>query len=93
VAIFGSHNRSRSSGDFFLIAHVVTTRSEGAEVRKIICATAEQDGKTTEISLPQDPGQAGKVQARDYVGMLAGFIARGAFFRHCLRALAAGLPA
>jgi predicted phage terminase large subunit-like protein len=60
----------------FVVAHVVTTRSEGAEVRKIILAMAEQDGKTTEISLPQDPGQAGKVQARDYVGMLAGFIAR-----------------
>ncbi len=41
-----------------------------------LAATAEQDGKEVEISLPQDPGQAGKVQARDFVAMLAGYVVK-----------------
>jgi predicted phage terminase large subunit-like protein len=36
--------------------------------------TAAADGVQVEISLPQDPGQAGKVQARDLVSALAGYI-------------------
>jgi len=43
-------------------------------VRKTIRATAEVDGKACIISLPQDPGQGGKVQAQDYVAQLAGFV-------------------
>lgn len=57
----------------FIVGHSVTTQSEGPEVRKLIKATAETDTRYVEISLPQDPGQAGKVQARDMVAMLAGF--------------------
>lgn len=60
----------------FVVGHVVTTRAEGPDVRKLIKATAESDGREVEISLPQDPGQAGKVQAADMVAMLAGFTAR-----------------
>jgi predicted phage terminase large subunit-like protein len=60
----------------FIVAHVVKTQSEGAEVRKIIRATAEQDGRDVKVSLPQDPGQAGKVQAKDMISLLAGFDAR-----------------
>jgi predicted phage terminase large subunit-like protein len=57
----------------FYVAHVVTAREEGNEVRKLIKTTAETDGKDVEISLPQDPGQGGKVQAQDYVAQLAGY--------------------
>lgn len=60
----------------FFVGHVVKTQDEGNEVRKLIKTTAEVDGKDVEISLPQDPGQAGKVQARDMVAMLAGWKAR-----------------
>lgn len=60
----------------FIVGHVVTTQAEGPDVRKLIKATAESDGRAVEISLPQDPGQAGKVQAADMVAMLAGFVAR-----------------
>lgn len=42
-------------------------------MRALIKATAEMDGKETHISLPQDPGQAGKVQAQDLIAMLAGW--------------------
>jgi predicted phage terminase large subunit-like protein len=62
----------------YWVGHVVLTQDEGNEVRKLIKATAEVDGPGVEISLPQDPGQAGKVQARDMVAMLAPFIARSA---------------
>jgi predicted phage terminase large subunit-like protein len=58
----------------FYVADVVKVQEEGAMVRQIIMTTAQIDGRGTEISLPQDPGQAGKVQAQDLVAMLAGFV-------------------
>lgn len=63
----------RAPDGSFIVGHVVKTQDEGAAVRRLIKATAEIDGKDVEISLPQDPGQAGKVQARDYVSLLAGW--------------------
>jgi predicted phage terminase large subunit-like protein len=38
-----------------------------------VLSTAEADGKEVEIFIPQDPGQAGKYQADDYVAKLAGY--------------------
>lgn len=58
----------------YIVGHVVTTQSEGNKVRDLIKATAETDPAGTEISLPQDPGQAGKVQKSDMVAMLAGYV-------------------
>jgi predicted phage terminase large subunit-like protein len=60
----------------YVVGHAVKTQDEGNEVRKLIKATAEVDGKSVEISFPQDPGQAGKVQSKDLVAMMAGYIAR-----------------
>lgn len=60
----------------FIIGHAIVTREEGNEVRKVIKGAAETDGKACQIDLPQDPGQAGKVQAKDYVSFLAGYIIR-----------------
>jgi len=57
----------------FYVGHVIRTRDEGARVRNLISATAEIDGVKVSISLPQDPGQAGKVQAQDFIAMLAGY--------------------
>jgi predicted phage terminase large subunit-like protein len=57
----------------YVVGHVVTTQDEGNEIRKLIKGTAETDGTGVMISLPQDPGQAGKVQAKDYISMLAGW--------------------
>lgn len=42
-------------------------------VEKRIKQTAEMDGKSVAIRLPQDPGQAGKAQAKSLIKMLAGF--------------------
>lgn len=63
----------RAPDGSFIVGHVVKTQEEGARVRALIKGTAEIDGKDVEISLPQDPGQAGKVQAQDMVLLLAGW--------------------
>lgn len=60
----------------YIVGHSVTEREEGDKVRRLIKTQAELDGTAVMISLPQDPGQAGKVQAKDYVKMLAGYNAR-----------------
>lgn len=59
----------------YVIGHVVTEQEEGDTIRRLIRATAEADGIEVEVSLPQDPGQAGKVQKADFIAALAGFIA------------------
>lgn len=45
-------------------------------VRSLIKNTAAQDGKGTQISLPQDPGQAGKDQKQNLAKMLTGYDVR-----------------
>ncbi|MFC2248748.1 phage terminase large subunit [Labrys portucalensis] len=57
----------------YVVGHVRTCREDGAGVRGAIKQQAEIDGKTVKISLPQDPGQAGKVQVSDYATLLAGW--------------------
>jgi len=42
-------------------------------VEKRIKQTAQMDGKGVTIRLPQDPGQAGKSQAKNFITMLSGF--------------------
>jgi predicted phage terminase large subunit-like protein len=59
----------------YIVSSVIVTRSEGHEVRSLIRSTAEMDGRACEVSLPQDPGQAGKTQKQDLIAMLAGFVA------------------
>ncbi|WP_406853504.1 phage terminase large subunit [Alsobacter sp. KACC 23698] len=63
----------RAPDGTFYVGHVARVQAEGPDVRRLIKNTAGQDGEEVEVSLPQDPGQAGKVQARDLVAMLAGF--------------------
>ena len=42
-------------------------------VENTIKQTAQMDGKSVSIRLPQDPGQAGKSQAKNFITMLSGF--------------------
>ena len=63
----------RAPDGSFIVGHVIRVLEEGADVRRTIKATAEADGQSVSISLPQDPGQAGKVQAKDMVQLLAGW--------------------
>lgn len=59
----------------FIIADMVRAQKSSAGVERLLVNTASQDGYTTEISIPQDPGQAGKQQASYYIGKLAGYTA------------------
>lgn len=63
----------RTPDNRYIVGHVVLAQEEGYEVRRLVRATAEADGPDVQISLPQDGGQAGKVQVIDYVALLAGF--------------------
>jgi len=42
----------------------------------LIRNTADADGTSVAISLPQDPGQAGKSQVASLIKMLTGYVAR-----------------
>jgi len=61
----------------FVIEHVVVERERGNKIREIVKNTATQDTINTMVSIPQDPGQAGKVQVQDFIALLAGFVAYG----------------
>jgi predicted phage terminase large subunit-like protein len=60
----------------YIVGHVVRERKDGNAVKELIKQTAEIDGTEVGISLPQDPGQAGKAQKSDMIAMLAGYNAR-----------------
>jgi predicted phage terminase large subunit-like protein len=55
------------------VLDVVRLRAGPNEVAQAILATAGQDGAGVAIGLPQDPGQAGKVQVAWLATMLAGY--------------------
>jgi predicted phage terminase large subunit-like protein len=57
----------------FLIMDVVRLREGPDGVERAIVNTATQDGRTATVSLPQDPGQAGKAQAQHLTRKLSGY--------------------
>lgn len=62
-------------GGYVVLDHV-RLRGTPAEVERLIRNTASQDGAAVEISIPQDPGQAGKWQGANLVKLLAGYTVR-----------------
>lgn len=66
----------RTPDGAYIVAHSETMQEESPVVRRRIRTRAELDGEDVEISLPQDPAQAGKDQARSFVAMLDGFNVR-----------------
>lgn len=66
---------SRSTGRYIVLHHV-RDRDTPHKVEALIANTASQDGHDVEVSLPQDPGQAGKAQVATLIKMLAGYTAR-----------------
>ena len=56
-----------------IIADVARIRGGPDEVERAIVNTAHADGHKTKVSLPQDPGQAGKFQAQYLVRKLQGY--------------------
>jgi predicted phage terminase large subunit-like protein len=59
-----------------IIADVKRARLGPEGVRKLVADTADFDGVAVPLSIPQDPGQAGKAQARDFTVRLAGYRVR-----------------
>lgn len=60
----------------YVIADVVNRRMNSSDVRQTVLNTAKADKaahKNVKIRLSQDPGQAGKDQAEQYIKMLSGF--------------------
>lgn len=57
----------------FLIADMVRLRAGPDERDRALLNTATRDGANVRISIPQDPGQAGKTQALYLARQLAGF--------------------
>jgi len=60
----------------YIVGHHVKAFMSPSGVEALIRNTAEQDGPQTEVSLPQDPGQAGKSQVASLIKLLSGFTAR-----------------
>lgn len=60
-------------GDYY-IEHVARFRDDATSVRKNIKVWAISDTKRCHITVPQDPGQAGKDQAESFIRELAGWV-------------------
>lgn len=58
------------------IEHVERTREESDAVYRLMKATAQRDGHECWATYPQDPGQAGKGQAKSLGRLLAGFMVK-----------------
>jgi predicted phage terminase large subunit-like protein len=57
----------------YYILDVIRCQESPHTVERLIIDTAKADGPETIISLPQDPGQAGKAQAQYLIRQLAGY--------------------
>jgi predicted phage terminase large subunit-like protein len=57
----------------WVISDVRRMRGRPDEVRRLVQTVAESDGRGVKVLLPEDPGQAGKDQAQDYIRRLVGF--------------------
>lgn len=64
----------RTSDNRFIIEDVARERKDAAGQEDLLKNTAAADGYLVKISLPQDPGQAGKFQVKYYAKRLIGFV-------------------
>lgn len=60
----------------YIVVDNRSVQTTPAGVERFILNNASQDGKATVISLPQDPGQAGKSQVKALTLMLSGYTVR-----------------
>ena len=64
---------ARAEDGTFHLEHVERFQGSPGKVEQAIRAIAESDGPAVTVSIPQDPGQAGKAQARWLAAALAGY--------------------
>ncbi len=57
----------------YVVLDVVRARVAASDLEQLLVSTARRDGAMTQISLPQDPGQAGIWQAQALTRSLSGF--------------------
>lgn len=57
----------------FIIGDVRRLRGVPGDVEREVRVTAELDGRSVPVRIPQDPGQAGKAQVVAYAKLLSGF--------------------
>lgn len=60
----------------WIIADIVRLRGGPETVEAALVNTAKRDGQVTPVRIPQDPGQAGKSQAANFIRLLAGYAAK-----------------
>ncbi|MBV8524333.1 MAG: phage terminase large subunit, partial [Acetobacteraceae bacterium] len=64
---------TRDATGRFIILDILRLRGSPNQVEDLITKTAAADGPSVTIGIPQDPGQAGKVQVTYLTSRLAGF--------------------
>ncbi len=57
----------------WIILDLVRLRGSPRQVEQAIVETAQKDGPSVTVCLPEDPGQAGKIQVAYFTRMLAGY--------------------
>lgn len=67
---------SRDAAGVFYVEDVIRFRGTPLEVERKVMETAARDGRSVQIRIPQDPGQAGVAQAQNYIRKLAGYIVK-----------------
>lgn len=67
---------SRDRAGIYYVENVVRIRESAGQVQRLIRNTAEHDTARVKVSIPQDPGQAGKAQVASFAALLAGFAVR-----------------
>jgi predicted phage terminase large subunit-like protein len=67
---------TRQGGTFYVL-DVVRVRASPPEVKRLVKATATQDGTSVAVGWEQEGGSAGKMVKSDLLTFLAGFMARG----------------
>jgi predicted phage terminase large subunit-like protein len=63
----------RTDDGRIVVCDVQRWRKNAAETRRRVLAAAVADGHDVRVSVPEDPGQAGKEQAASYVTALTGY--------------------
>lgn len=66
--------KMKRCGTLLVITDVIRLKGDPGVVEEAIVRTAKQDGALVNISIPQDPGQAGKAQVRHFASKLGGFL-------------------
>jgi predicted phage terminase large subunit-like protein len=63
-------------GITYYVEHMERGQWNPGRVERSLVNTASADSRECDISIPQDPGQAGKYQVKNFVGLLAGYNVR-----------------